>query len=178
VKQYGWWYAVESSDAADLTFGLSAMHLVREWLGGDWPNWPMQLAATALLVAPLILRPGQWQDREQRLRYLASLLMYCVLFNHQAERPSFVIASAGVAIWCVTPPAGTTALWPRTLLGLSAVVGLRTPPLLLVWIVAQLELYGWRATVPQGWLSATLPSWLGSGVSGASATASIASEEP
>lgn len=150
AQQYRWWHAVERSDAADLMFGLSAMHLVRTWIGGAWPNWPMQLAATLVLVSPL-LRRERWQDVEFRLCYLASLLMYAVLFNHQAERASFVIASVGVAIWCVTPPRGTTAFWPRAALALSAVVGLRTMPLLLVWSVAQLELHGWRARMPH-WL--------------------------
>jgi hypothetical protein len=102
--------------------------------------------------------------------------MYSVLFNHQAERPSFVISSAGVAIWCVTPPLGASMVWPRTVLALSAVIGLRTPPLLLVWMVAQLELYGWRAVVPHWLPSATLgpsPTTRPNG----SAT-SLAAEEP
>ena len=46
-----------------------------------------------------------------------------VLFNHQAERSSFVIASAGVAI-CVNPPQGRRRL-ARTILAVSALVGLK-----------------------------------------------------
>lgn len=147
--QYRSWYAVEASDAADLAFGLSAMHLVRHWLGGSWPNWPMQLAATCVLLLPVVVRGGEWANAEFRLGLLASLLMYVVLFNHQAERPSFVIASAGVAIWCVTVPRGTTAVALRSVIALSAVVGLKTVPLLLVWTLAQLELYGWRMRLPR-----------------------------
>jgi hypothetical protein len=149
LQQYRWWSIVERSDAADLAFGLSAMHLVRQWFGGAWPNWPVQLGATVALLLPVLLRRREWQEPEFRLTYLASLLMFAVLFNHQAERQSFVIASAGVAIWCVTPPRGTSALWPRAILALSAVVGLKTLPLLLVWMVAQLELHGWRARWPE-----------------------------
>jgi hypothetical protein len=67
-----------------------------------------------------------------------------VLFNHKAERSSFVIASAGVAIWCVSPPRGTMAPLARGLLGATALVGLKTAPLLVVWLVMQAELYGWR----------------------------------
>jgi len=36
--------------------------------------------------------------------YLASLLVFVVIFNHQAERPSFVIAATGAAIWFVESP--------------------------------------------------------------------------
>ena len=32
---------------------------------------------------------------------------------------------------------------------LGSFVGLKTVPLLLVWMVAQLELYGWRARWPE-----------------------------
>jgi hypothetical protein len=144
ARQYRSWFALEQSDAMDVAFGLSAMHLVRQWISGGWPNWPAQLVGTLVLLLPLALRRSAWSDREFRLGFLASVLMYAVLFNHQAERPSFVIATAGVAIWCVTPPRGTSAVWLRAALALTAVVGLKTAPLLVVWLIAQGELYGWR----------------------------------
>jgi hypothetical protein len=147
VHQYRWWYAIERSDAADLVFGLSAMRLLRAWLGAGFPSWPLQLAGTTALLLPLALRRERWRDPEFRVGLLASLLAYAVLFNHQAERSSFVIASAGVAIWCVSPPRGTALVWPRLLFGMSALVGLKTAPLVAVWLVMQAELYGWRA----GW---------------------------
>jgi hypothetical protein len=149
VRQYRWWYAIERSDAADVAFGLSAMRLVRGWMGASWPSWPVQLAGTVVLLLPLALCRERWRDRDFRLAYLASLLGFLVLFNHQAERSSFVIASAGVAIWCVNPPQGTTAFWPRTILAVSALVGLKTIPLLAVWLVMQAELFGWRVRLPR-----------------------------
>lgn len=149
AQQYRWWAAIERSDAADLAFGLSAMHLLRlRVAGGNWPNWPLQIAGTIAMLLPLAFRRDRWSETEFRVGFLSSLLAYCVLFNHQAERPSFVIASAGVAIWCVAPPTGTTAHRLRALLGLTALVGLRTPPLLVVWLVMQAELYGWRFRWP------------------------------
>ena len=148
AQQYRWWGAIERSDAADIAFGLSAMQLVRHWLGGDWPSWPPQVAGTIALLLPLAVRRDRWPDTEFRIGFLSSLLAYCVLFNHQAERSSFVIASAGVAIWCVVPPNGTSARRLRALLGITALVGLKTPPLLVVWLVMQAELYGWRFRRP------------------------------
>lgn len=144
AQQYRWWFALERSDATDLAFGLSAMRLARGWLGGSWPSWPLQIVGTVTVLLPVALRRDRWADAEFRLAMLASVLAFVVLFNHQAERSSFVIASAGVAVWCTTPPRETTLPWPRTLLAISALVGLRTIPLLAVWIVMQLELYGWR----------------------------------
>jgi lysylphosphatidylglycerol synthetase-like protein (DUF2156 family) len=149
LQQYRWWYAIERSDAADVAFGLSAMRLVRGWMGVSWSSWPVQLAGTVVLLLPLALYRERWSAREFRIAYLASLLAFVVLFNHQAERSSFVIASAGVAIWCVSPPEGTTAFWLRTILAVSALVGLKTIPLLAVWLVMQTELFGWRVRVPR-----------------------------
>ena len=148
VQQYHWWYAIEHSDAADLAFGLSLMSMVRHWVGGAWPNWPVQLGGTIALLAPLALRRARWGDPEFRLAFLTSLLGFALLFNHQAERASFVIASAGVAIWCVSPPRGTSAVFVRALVGATALVGLKTFPLSVVWLLMQAELYGWRFTTP------------------------------
>ncbi|MDQ6635161.1 MAG: DUF2029 domain-containing protein [Gemmatimonadota bacterium] len=149
TQQYRWWYALELRDAADLLFGASVMQLVRGWVGGTWPNWPLQLAGTAALLLPLVVRRDQWRKAEFRLHYLALLLVYAVLFNHQAERASFVMASAGVAIWCVTPPARVRHPVLRATLAVLALVGLGTIPLALVWLAIQTELYGWGlARVP------------------------------
>jgi hypothetical protein len=143
VQQYRWWYALELRDATDLMFGASVMRLVRGEVGGTWPNWPVQLLGTAALLLPLVVRRDQWGKAEFRLHYLALLLVYAVLFNHQAERASFVIASAGVAIWCVTPPARVQHPVLRAALAALALVGLKTIPLALVWLAMQAELYGW-----------------------------------
>lgn len=142
AQQYRWWYALELRDASDLLFGASLMRLVRGWVGGTWPNWPVQLAGTAALLLALVVRRDQWRKAEFRLHYLALLLVYAVLFNHQAEHASFVIASAGVAIWCVTPPEGVRHPVLRAALAVLALVGLETIPLVLVWLAMQAELYG------------------------------------
>lgn len=151
ARQYHWWTVIERSDAADIVFGLSAMRLLRDWTGGSWPNWPMQLAGTVALLVPLLVahRRGHWGDAAFRLQFLASVLAYVVLFNHQAEHASFVIGGVGVAIWCVSPPPGATRHVPRLLLGILALLGLDTIPLLLVWIAMQVELYRWQPA-PQG----------------------------
>ena len=151
IQQYRWWYSLELRDASDLMFGVSIMRLVRGWIGGTWPNWPVQLAGTVALLLPLAVRRDQWRKAEFRLHYLALLLVYAVLFNHQAERASLVIASAGVAIWCVTPPAGTQHPLLRGALAVLALVGLETIPLTLVWLAMQAEMiYGWHGRGPRG----------------------------
>jgi hypothetical protein len=144
AQQYRWWYDLELRDATDLLFGMSVMRLVRGWVGGTWPNWPIQLVGTLALLLPLGIYRDRWRSAEFRLHYLALLLVYAVLFNHQAERASFVIASAGVAIWCVTPPPGVRYPMLRTGLAVLALVGLETLPLTLVCLAMQAEMYGWE----------------------------------
>jgi hypothetical protein len=89
-----------SVDALDR--GASVMRLLHIVFGYDGPNWPVQAIGTALLLLPLAR--GQWADARHRRLFLASLLVYSVIFNHKAEQPSFVIAVVGVAIWYALKP--------------------------------------------------------------------------
>lgn len=99
LAQYGSWYRLEEIDALDR--GASVMSLAHMGLGYRGPNWPLQLAGTLLLLAPLARRTA-WEDPAFRLRLLSSLLLYSVLFNHKAEQPTFVLALTGIAIWYAT----------------------------------------------------------------------------
>jgi hypothetical protein len=130
------------------------------WFGVDWPHWPTQLAGLVILLLPVALQRARCGERVFRLQLLASLLVFCVLFNHQAESPSYVIAMIGVAIWSaasertrwrlglviaclVIVNLASTDLMPRSLYREVYVPYLlKTVPLIPVWIVMQLELHG------------------------------------
>jgi hypothetical protein len=135
VAQYGWWHGIESVDA--LALGASVMRVLHQAFGVDWPNWPVQLAGVVVLLLPLLHR-SRWADARFRRTYLASLLVFVVIFNHQAERPSFVIAATGVAIWFVQSPRGAL----RLALVLLSLTGLRAWGYLPMWAVMQCELHG------------------------------------
>ncbi len=132
--QYQAWVHVMRLDT--LVRGQSVMGLLATVIPGAWPNWPVQLLGTLLLLAPLALRRDRWREPRFRLLFLASLLVYVVIFNHRAERSSFVIAVAGIVIWYVT---GRATLWRTGLLVLSS-VGLLAPPCIVAWIVIQVDL--------------------------------------
>ena len=158
VAMYRAWLAAPSP----VGVGFSIMEHLRLWTGTSLPNWPVQAAGMLVLLSPLVQVP-HWGQRRFRLLFLASLLMFCVLFNHAAESPSFVIAVAGVALWFVLVPR-TRATW--IVLGV-VVVGtvlsssdampeavqrsffepyrVKTLPVLLVWVLTQVEL--WRRNV-------------------------------
>lgn len=135
LAQYGWWRGVEATDA--VARGASLMQMLHRAFGVTWPNWPLQLAGVIVLLMPL-LRRARWGDRGFRLRYLASLLVFVVIFNHQAERPSFVIAATGVAIWFVESARDRN----RLVLVLLSLSGFLAWGYLPVWAVMQCELHG------------------------------------
>ena len=159
AAQYRSWFAISKLDALDR--GFSVMKHLNLWFDMAGPNWPVQLTGVAILLAPLA-RYSSWGLPRFRLLYLASVLMFCVLFNHKAESPSFVIAVAGVSIWFAVSARDRFA-WAvlatvvvGTILSSSDLMPaaiqrtvfdpyrLKTVPVCFVWVVVQRELWGFR----------------------------------
>jgi hypothetical protein len=61
------------------------------------------LAGLVLFLLPLI-HIRQYKDLTFRLLYLASVLIWMVIFNHKAESPTYIIAISGIAIWYFSKP--------------------------------------------------------------------------
>ena len=168
LMQYRSWLAIETDDAllpeaygrdgAGLYAGL--MGVLHVWFGLAWPHLPVQLFGLIVLLAPIALRRDQLRDVRFRTQLIASILVFCVLFNHQAESPTYVIAMVGMAIWFA---AHDRAAWRTALIvvavllvnvGSSGILPsavylkvyvaylLKTVPLILIWCVMQLELLG------------------------------------
>jgi hypothetical protein len=168
AMQYKSWFAIEMRDAAPLArYGTGGADLYaglmgqfRVWWGVHWPNWPSQLAGVIVLLAPLAVRRSWWERRQFRVLFLASTLVFCVLFNHQSESPSYSIAIIGASIWfavsertwwrtalivacIVIVNVASTDLMPRTWYREWYVPYLvKTIPLIPLWILMQLELLG------------------------------------
>lgn len=155
--QYASWRGVEGTDAQQRWF--SVMQLVHRWTGASWPNWPIQLLGTLVLLAPLALRRDRWDDARYRFAYLCSVLMFVVLFNHQAERASYLIAFVGITLWYVASERARWQSWlfvttfitipmmstliPGTFFrGRNAMLYRLAAPTLAIWLAVQWEL--WR----------------------------------
>lgn len=111
LSQYHWWGDIQSADAQQRWY--SVMELLHRWLNVDWPNWPIQLAGVVVLLTPIACRRDRWTDHGFRVEFLCSLLLFVSLFNHQAERSSYLIAFVGATIWFVrgARTTGRTALY-------------------------------------------------------------------
>jgi Glycosyltransferase family 87 len=177
LAQYGSWHVIESRDA--LARGFSVMEMAQLLLRRDWPNWPIQLLGVAMLVAPPLARRERWGEWEFRRLYLCSVLVFCVIFNHQAESPTFVIASAGAAIWFASLERPSRWEWALlvfyvlfTILPSSEVMPkaiqrdffhayrLKTVPCIVLWLELQRRLWarGGAARAAEGGLPSSAPS--------------------
>ena len=135
--QYANWERMITLDENDLVFGRSVLGLVRNLSGVPLPNWPAQMLGSALLLVPPLIRRDRWTDAAFRLRFLSSLLVFAVIFNHQAEHQSYIIAATGVAVWFVT--AEHRALWRVAILA-GCLIGYEAVPYTIAWLVMMLEL--------------------------------------
>lgn len=78
--------------------GLSVMGLMESWLHLNVSKNGVALTGLLLFLLPLI-HIRQYKDYAFRILYLASVLLWIIIFNHKAESPTFVIATAGIGIW-------------------------------------------------------------------------------
>jgi hypothetical protein len=164
VAQYRSWRAIEAVDA--LERGFTVMQMLQLLLRQDWPNWPLQGLGVLLLVAPVLVRRDRWTQWGFRRLYLCSVLVFCVIFNHQSESPTFVIGVAGVAIWFASLSHPDRWVWATlafvivcTILASSDAMPravqravfdpyrVKTIPLILVWIILQVQLWKRRVVV-------------------------------
>jgi hypothetical protein len=158
IEQYASWRAIEATDS--LHRGFTVMEMIELVSGAGLPNWPIQLAGVLVLVAPVVVQRWRWSDWELRRLYLCSVLVFCVIFNHQAESPTFVIAITGAAIWFATIQRPSRLEWALlgfvvvfTILASSDVMPpaiqrdffdryrFKTVPLIVLWIELQRRLW-------------------------------------
>ena len=151
ARQYRSWHAVQLHDAGDIQFGMSLIRAFREYWETELPSWAFQLAGTLLVLAPLIRR-DRWNEEQFRLQFGCSLLVFTVLFNHQAERQSLVIAAAGSAVWLVN----RRFSWPLAASYALALTGASVVPYAVLWVAMQLDLVG---NAPARAMVAVRASW-------------------
>jgi hypothetical protein len=169
LMQYASWKAIVLRDTSSHMDGVvptgaglygGVMTQFRIWFDYTGPNWPIQAIGTLVLLVPLAVRHTWRDDPAFRLRFLASLMVYAVIFNHQTESPTFVIAMCGIGLWYAASP---KTRWHDALMWLSLIVVsvsstdlvpprvqdavfirylLKTVPCAFIWVFLQFELLG------------------------------------
>jgi hypothetical protein len=83
---------------------ISVMGMFRRiFQNPDIPNTPF-IAFAIMIFGLIYLRIKQFSSNTFRLYFLASVLLFTVLFSSGAESPTFIIAFCGVALWFVLQP--------------------------------------------------------------------------
>jgi hypothetical protein len=99
VGEYASWGRLVRWDSA--AHGWSVMSVLRD-AAIPGSGLPVQLAAVAVLGAPLALGIRFGTDATWRRTFASSVLVFAVLFNHRAEYASFVLSAVGLGVWCAT----------------------------------------------------------------------------
>jgi hypothetical protein len=97
--------------------GWSIMTMLEDGLGIRPSKEFIQALGVGILAVPILASRAP-TDAALRRIFAASVLVFCVLFNHRAEYASFVVSAIGVGIWFAEEP--PTPL-RRVLLGLAIV---------------------------------------------------------
>lgn len=78
---------------------ISIMGMTRRIIGdASIPNYPFLIIGIILFCIPY-LRLKEYSSEVFKLTYLASTLIFTVIFSNSSESPTYIIAFAGVAIW-------------------------------------------------------------------------------
>lgn len=94
---YKSWQQMLSADHF-ASYGLSVMGWLYTWFGLELPKTLVLLAGVIIFCLP-VLKFRSYQHKMFRILFLASILIWIVIFNHKAESPTFIIAMCGVGIW-------------------------------------------------------------------------------
>lgn len=86
------------------SIGLSVMGLLETWFKVNISKNLVALMGLLLFLVPLMY-VRRYNDLTFRLLYLASTLIWMVIFNHKAESPTYIIVMSGIGIWyfCQAP---------------------------------------------------------------------------
>jgi len=94
--QYQNWKILLATDKAT-SYGLSVMGWLHSWFGLNSGKDLISWIGLALLLLPLV-RIKMYSSYMFRMLFLASVLIWVIIFNYKAESPTFIIAVAGVGL--------------------------------------------------------------------------------
>lgn len=149
-NSYSNWFDVLLQDH-EYRYGFSVLGILHKWFGLD-PSKFLVMIFGFVVFCLAYLKTNFYKIYEFRLLFLASILIWAILFNHTAESSGYILAMTGCAIWFFSQQKSTI----NTFLIISAFVVvslfstdlmpanvrnnyiypyfLRTIPVLLIWV--------------------------------------------
>jgi hypothetical protein len=94
------WFTLLTADHGR-SYGFSVMGWLYYWFGLELDKSIVLLLGMLSFVA-LLFRVRCYPNNEYRLKMLALVLLWVILFNHMTESPTIVIGMAGAAIWFIS----------------------------------------------------------------------------
>lgn len=104
--------------------GFSFMAWLDTWFGIEVHKNGFVLVGAALMVLIPLFKMYCFKDQLFRMKLMAAILIWVVIFNHKAESPTFVIAMSGIALWYIS---GIKSRWDHLLLILAIIMTSLTP---------------------------------------------------
>jgi hypothetical protein len=156
LQSYQDWYqslSHKNSLNASLTSfqDISLMGMARR-ISGDVtiPNGPFLIGGLILFALPYF-RIKQYKNLGFQLMFLASTLIFTVIFSSGSESPTYIIAFAGVAIWFIVQPKSAwiialfvfaflltslspTDIFPRSIKEFIRLNSLKALPCVVIWL--------------------------------------------
>jgi hypothetical protein len=111
---HSWWHLLIDDRSAST--GVSVMGIMVSWFGLPGAKNGVTLAGIVLFLLPLI-HIRRYKELSFRFLYLASVLIWMVIFNHKAESPTYIIVMSGIGIWYWSKP--SVSMTDRVLLIVS-----------------------------------------------------------
>jgi hypothetical protein len=97
---YQSWWELLAGDQS-VYYGISVMGWLNSWFGIEMnKNLLILLGAVVFMIPFLFIK--SYTDDIFRVKLLASVLLWMVIFNHMAESPTYIIAMTGAGVWFFT----------------------------------------------------------------------------
>ncbi|MBL7928332.1 MAG: DUF2029 domain-containing protein [Bacteroidia bacterium] len=96
IQMEGWMHLLRSDHG--ISDGISVFGIMHSWFGIVHLKGAILIFGLLLMLLP-ILFIRHFISFRFRLWYFTSLLVWLVIFNHRAESPTYIIATAGAALW-------------------------------------------------------------------------------
>jgi len=81
-----------------VSLGISVMGWIKSWFGFDMSKTVLALTGFLIMCIPVV-NFRKFTEYTNRILLFSALLIWMVIFNHKAESPTFIIATAGIFLW-------------------------------------------------------------------------------